>query len=43
MSPHPVTNFERQTYCQNEHKFNDVYLKNMLPKIINLDEQEPIG
>ena len=33
MPPHPLTNFEIQNYYQNEPKFNDVYLRNDLPKI----------
>ena len=28
MPPHPLTNFERQKYYQNEPKFNGVYLRN---------------
>ena len=49
MPPHPLTNFERQKYYQNEPKFNGVYLRNNWPKIkdgafvINLDEYESIG
>ena len=47
--PHPLTNFERQKYYQNEPKFNRFYSRNYLPKIkdevyvINLDEYESIG
>ena len=49
MQPHPSTNFEIQKYYQNESKFNDVYLRNNLPKIkdgaylMNLDEFKSIG
>ena len=49
MPSHLLTNFERQKYYQNEPKFNDVYLRNNLPKIkdeayvINLDQYESIG
>ena len=48
MSLHPLTNFEIQTYYQNETKFNSVYSRNNLPKIkdgayiINLDEYKSI-
>ena len=44
MPPHSLTNFEIQKYYQNESEFNDVYLRNNLPKIkdgvfvTNLDE-----
>ena len=44
MLTHPLTNFERQKYYQNEPKFNGVYWGNNLPKIkdvayiTNLDE-----
>ena len=30
MLPHPLTNFEKQRYFQNEPKFNGVYSKNRL-------------
>ena len=49
IAPHPVTNFEIQKYYQNKPKFNDVYSRDNLHKImdeeniINLDEYEPIG
>ena len=49
MLPHPLTNFEMQTYYQNKPKFNGVYSRNNLAKIkdgaytINLDEYELIG
>ena len=32
MPSHPLTNFEIQRYYQNKPKFNDVYLRNDLPK-----------
>ena len=42
---HTLTNFEIQTYCQNEPKFKGVYSRNDLPStikdrayVINLDE-----
>ena len=44
MQNHPLTNFEIQTYYQNEPKFSGVYSRSNLPKIkcgayvINLDE-----
>ena len=44
LTPHPLINSEIQKYYQNEPKFNGVYSKNNLPKIIdgenviNLDE-----
>ena len=46
MSPYPLTNFEIQKYYQNRPKFNGVYSRNNLSKmmhgsyIINLDEYE---
>ena len=49
MPLHPLTNFEIQTYYQNEPKFNSFYSRNNLPKIkdgayvINLDEYKSIG
>ena len=49
MLPHPLTNFEIQTYHQNEPKLNGVYSRNSIPKIKNganviiLDEFKPIG
>ena len=48
MSPHHLTNFERQKYYQNKPKFNGVYSRNNLRKIkdgtyvINLDEFKSI-
>ena len=44
MQPHPLPNFEIQTYYQNEPRFNAVYSRNNPPEIkdrayiINLDE-----
>ena len=32
MLPYPLTNFEMQKYCQNEPRFNQVYLRNNLQK-----------
>ena len=32
MSPHPSTNFEIQTYYQNEPRYNDAYSRNNLPE-----------
>ena len=49
MLPHPLINYERQKYYENEPKFNGVYLRKNLPKIngwaylINFDEHESIG
>ena len=49
MLPHPLTNFKKQKYYQNEPKLNRVYSRNNLPKkkhevyIINLDEYESTG
>ena len=34
MLPHPLRNFEVQTYFQNEPRFNGVFSRNKLPKII---------
>ena len=31
MPPHPLTNFEKQKYDQNEPKFNGIYSINNLP------------
>ena len=48
MPTHPLTNFEIQTYYQNEPKFNGVYSRNSFPKIkdvvyvINLDDHKSI-
>ena len=48
MLPHPLTNFEKQKYYQNEPKFNGLYSSNNLPKIkdekyiINVPEYDSI-
>ena len=34
MSPHPLTNFEVQKYYKNEPRFNVVFSRNNLPKMI---------
>ena len=34
MPPHPLTNFEIQTYYENEPRFNVVYSRDNLPKKI---------
>ena len=48
--PHPFTNFEIQTYYQNEPRFNGLYSKDNLPDtikdgvyVINLDEYSDNG
>ena len=33
MLPHPLTNFEKQKYYENEPKFNGIYSRNNLLKI----------
>ena len=49
MPPHPLTNFKRQKYYQNEPRFNGVYSRDNLPKmkdgayIVNLDKYSDIG
>ena len=50
MLPHPLSNFEIPTYCQNEPRFNGVFSRNNLPKkikdgayVINLDEYADVG
>ena len=50
MSAHPLTNFEITEYYENEPRFNGVYSRNNLPKmikngayIINLDEYADVG
>ena len=49
MPPHPLIKFEIQKYYQNEPKFNGVYSRNNLPKIIDgavviiLDGYKSIG
>ena len=32
MPPHPLTNFKKWKYYENEPKFNGVYSRNNLPK-----------
>ena len=48
--PHPLTNFEIQSYYHNESRFNGVYSTDNLPDqvkdeayVINLDEHSDIG
>ena len=50
MPPHPLTNFEIKNYYESEPRFNGVYSRNNLPKIIkngayviNLDECADVG
>ena len=49
MPPHPLTNFDKQKYYQNEPILNDVYSRDNLLKmkdgayVINLDEYSDIG
>ena len=49
MLPYPLIDFEKQRYSQCESKFNDIYLRNNLPKIKdkayvrNLDEFKLLG
>ena len=50
MAPHPLTNFEIQTYYQNEPRFIGFYSRDNLPNkikdgayVINLDEHYDIG
>ena len=50
MTPHPLTNFEIQTYYQNEPRFIGVYSRDNFPYkiknsayVINLDEYSDIG
>ena len=50
MPLHPLTNFERQKYYQNEPRFNGVYSRDNPPKkikdrayVINLEEYSDIG
>ena len=50
MPPHSLTNFEIQKYYQNEPRFNCVFSRNNLPKIIrdgayiiNLDKYGDVG
>ena len=48
--PHPLTNFEKKAYYQNEPRFNGVYSRDNLPDkikygahIVNLDKYRNIG
>ena len=50
LPPHPLTNFEKQEYYQNEPRFNGVFSRDNLPNniknyayVINLDEYHHIG
>ena len=50
MLPHPLTNFEIQSYYQNEPRFNGVFSRNNLALkikdgacVINLDEYADVG
>ena len=50
MPPHTLTNFEIKVYYENDSKFNGVYSRDNLPKIIknaayviNLDEYTDVG
>ena len=50
MPPHHLTNFEIREHYENEPRFNGVYSRNNLPKIIkhgayviNLDEYAGVG
>ena len=50
MTPHPLTNFEIQTYYQNEPRLIGVYSRDNLPNkikdgayVINIDEYSDIG
>ena len=50
MTAHPLTNFEKESYYQNEPRFNCVYSRDNLPDkiedgayVINLDEYSDIG
>ena len=50
MTPHPLTNFEIQSYYQNKPRFNGVYSIDNLPDkikngayVVNLDEYSDIG
>ena len=50
MPPHPFTNFEIQTYYQNEPIFNGAYSRNNLPEkikdgayVINTDKYADVG
>ena len=48
--PHPLTDFEKKEYYENDPRFNDVCSRDSLPKtikngayLINLDEYEDVG
>ena len=50
MTPHPLTNFEKETYYQNESRFIGVYSRDNVPDkikdgayVINLDEYYDTG
>ena len=50
LTPHPLTNFEKEAYFQNESRFIGVYSRDNLPNkikdgayVINLDEYSDIG
>ena len=49
MLAHPLTNFEKQKYYQNEPKFKGIYSTNNLPKmvertfVINLYKCQSVG
>ena len=50
MPPHPLTNFETQSYYENEPIFNAAFSRNNLPKtikdgayVINLHEYADVG
>ena len=50
MLPHPLTNFEIKKYYQREPRFNGVFTRDNLPKIIkdrpyvmNLDNYADVG
>ena len=50
MTPQPLTNFEIQSYCQNEPRFIGVYSRDNLPYkikngayVINLEEYSDVG
>ena len=51
MTPHPLTNFERQAFYQNEPRFNGVYSRDNLPDkikggasyVININEYSDIA
>ena len=49
MLPHPLTNFEKKRYYQNEPEYNGIYSRNNFPEIkdkayvTNPDDFRPIG